>query len=135
LNPIVCISVIVKEETGDMEMWATDEDGTQVGKRFMFNKNENASVLKLYDGWKTQKKSVIVDMQGKELEDYFHYLNNVMHIPFKGGLTQKRRVQSVAYFSKGFIGWPHPMGRVMKRSSYWNDLQPYSTSHSPVLMI
>jgi hypothetical protein len=56
---------IVKEETGDMEMWATDEDGTQVGKRFMFNKNENASVLKLYDGWKTQKKSVIVDMQEK----------------------------------------------------------------------
>src|SRR5204862_1805130 len=48
---------IVKEETGDMEMWATDEDGTQVGKRFMFNKNENASVLKLYDGWKAQKRS------------------------------------------------------------------------------
>jgi len=94
-----------------MEMWATDEDGTQVGKRFMFNKNENASVLKLYDGWKTQKKSVIVDMQGKELEDYFHYLNNVMHIPFKGGLTQKRRVQSVAYFSKGFIGMASPDGQ------------------------
>jgi signal transduction histidine kinase len=102
---------IVKEETGDMEMWATDEDGTQVGKRFMFNKNENASVLKLYDGWKAQKKSVIVDMQGKELEDYFHYLNNVMHIPFKGGLTQKRRVQSVAYFSKGFIGMASPDGQ------------------------
>ena len=102
---------IVKDETGDMEMWATDEDGTHVGKKFMFNKNENASVLKLYDGWKTQKKSVIVDMQGKELEDYLHYLNNVMHIPFKGGLTQKRRVQSVAYFSKGFIGMASPDGQ------------------------
>jgi signal transduction histidine kinase len=102
---------IVKEETGDMEMWATDEDGTKVGRKFMFNKNENASVLKLYDGWKAQKKSVIVDMQGKELDDYFHYLNHVMHIPFKGGLTQKRRVQSVAYFSKGFIGMASPDGQ------------------------
>ncbi|HLO38601.1 MAG TPA: ATP-binding protein [Lacibacter sp.] len=102
---------IVKEETGDMEMWATDEDGTKVGRKFMFNKNENASVLKLYDGWKAQKKSVIVDMQGKELEEYFHYLNHVMHIPFKGGLTQKRRVQSVAYFSKGFIGMASPDGQ------------------------
>ncbi len=102
---------IVKEETGDMEMWATDEDGTQVGKKFMFNKEENASVKKLYDGWATKQKSVIVDMQGKELEDYFHYLNNVMHIPFKGGLTQKRRVQSVAYFSKGFIGMASPDGQ------------------------
>jgi signal transduction histidine kinase/coenzyme F420-reducing hydrogenase delta subunit len=102
---------IVKEESGDMEMWATDEDGTQVGKKFMFNKNENVSVKKLFDGWKAKEKSVIVDMQGKELEDYFHYLNNVMHIPFKGGLTQKRRVQSVAYFSKGFIGMASPDGQ------------------------
>jgi signal transduction histidine kinase len=102
---------IVKEETGDMEMWATDEDGTHVGKKFMFNKNENISVKKLFDGWKAKEKSVIVDMEGKELEDYFDYLNNVMHIPFKGGLTQKRRVQSVAYFSKGFIGMASPDGQ------------------------
>jgi len=94
-----------------MEMWATDEDGTHVGKKFMFNKNENISVKKLFDGWKAKEKSVIVDMEGKELEDYFHYLNNVMHIPFKGGLTQKRRVQSVAYFSKGFIGMASPDGQ------------------------
>ncbi|GAB2839569.1 sensor histidine kinase [Ferruginibacter profundus] len=102
---------IVKEATGDMEMWATDEDGTHVGKKFMFNKNENISVKKLFDGWKAKERSVIVDMQGKELEDYFDYLNNVMHIPFKGGLTQKRRVQSVAYFSKGFIGMASPDGQ------------------------
>ena len=102
---------IVKDESGDMEMWATDEDGTQVGQKFMFNKNENASVKKLYDGWAAKEKSVIVDMQGKELEDYFHYLNEVMHIPFKGGLAQKRRVQSVAYFSKGFIGMASPDGQ------------------------
>ncbi|MEO5947432.1 MAG: ATP-binding protein [Chitinophagaceae bacterium] len=102
---------IVKDESGDMEMWATDEDGTQVGQKFMFNKNENASVKKLYDGWAAKEKSVIVDMEGKELENYFHYLNEVMHIPFKGGLTQKRRVQSVAYFSKGFIGMASPDGQ------------------------
>ncbi len=102
---------IIKDESGDMEMWATDEDGTQVGKKFMFNKNENVSVKKLYDGWAAKEKSVIVDMEGKELEAYFHYLNEVMHIPFKGGLTQKRRVQSVAYFSKGFIGMASPDGQ------------------------
>jgi signal transduction histidine kinase/ketosteroid isomerase-like protein len=102
---------IVKDENGDMEMWATDEDGTEVGTKFMFNKNENDSVRKLYDGWAEKRKSVMVDMQGKELEDYFHYLTNVMHIPFKGGLSQKRRVQHVAYFSKGFIGMASPDGQ------------------------
>ncbi len=102
---------IIKDESGDMEMWATDEDGTKVGQKFMFNKNENASVKKLYDGWAAKEKSVIVDMEGKELENYFHYLNEVIHIPFKGGLTQKRRVQSVAYFSRGFIGMASPDGQ------------------------
>ena len=102
---------IIKDETGDMEMWATDEDGSQLGKKFTFNKNENASVKKLYDGWVNKQVSVIVNMEGKELEDYFHYLNHVIHIPFKGGLTQTRRVQSVAYFSKGFIGMASPDGQ------------------------
>ncbi|MCY7363520.1 MAG: hypothetical protein LH629_15845, partial [Ignavibacteria bacterium] len=102
---------IVQEDYGEMEMWATDEDGSEVGEKFTFNKKENDSVKKLYDGWAAKKKSIVVDMQGKELEDYFHYLNNVLHIPFKAGLTQKRRVQSVAYFSKGFIGMASPDGQ------------------------
>ncbi|MES2328908.1 MAG: ATP-binding protein [Bacteroidota bacterium] len=102
---------IVQDDSGDMEMWATDEDGTHIGQKFLFNKNDNASVKKLYDGWKAQRKSVIVDMRGKELEEYFHYLNNLLHIPFKGGLAQQRRVQSVAYFSKGFIGMASPDGQ------------------------
>ncbi len=102
---------IMQGETGDMEMWATDEDGTGIGKKFMFNKDDNISVKKLFEGWKAQLKSIVVDMQGKELEEYFHYLNNLLHIPFKGGLSQARRVQSVAYFSKGFIGMASPDGQ------------------------
>lgn len=102
---------IVQDEGGDMEMWATDEDGSKIGSKFIFNKDDNASVMKLYQGWLSKEKSVIVDMQGKELEEYFHYLHSVLHIPFKGGLAQKRRVQTVAYFSKGFIGMASPDGQ------------------------
>ena len=47
-------------------------------------------------------------MQGKELEEYFHHLNYELHVPFKQGLSQKRRVQSIAYFSHGFIGIASP---------------------------
>ena len=99
---------IVNSDTGDMEMWATDEDGTRVEQKFTFNYRENESVNKMYQGWLKKKKSIIVDMKGKELENYFHYLNNVMHIPFKEGLSQKRRVQSIAFFGKGFIGMASP---------------------------
>ena len=98
---------IVNAVTKDMEMWATDEDGSGVGKKFTFNAGDNESVKKLYDGWVSKEKSVSVDMQGKELENYFRYLQQ-LHIPISHGLKQKRRVQSVAYFDKGFIGMASP---------------------------
>ncbi len=98
---------LVNPETRDMEMWATDEQGTGVGKKFNFNAADNASVRKLYDGWATKEKSVTVDMQGKELEEYIRYLQQ-LNIPLSHALTQKRRVQSVAYFDKGFIGMASP---------------------------
>jgi signal transduction histidine kinase len=47
-------------------------------------------------------------MQGKELSNYFHYLADELKVPFKQGLEQKRRIQTVAYFGKGFIGMASP---------------------------
>ena len=101
---------IVNDVTKDMEMWATDEDGTGVGKKFTFNAADNASVKKLYDGWVAQLKSITVDMQGAELKNYISYLQT-LQIPLSHALTQKRRIQSVAYFDKGFIGMASPDGQ------------------------
>jgi signal transduction histidine kinase len=98
---------IINDESGDIEAWATDEDGSRVSKQFILNV-KNPSVRKIYDGWRENKKTVLIDMQGKELEDYLHYLHDDLDVPFKQGLTQKRRVQNIAYFSKGFIGIASP---------------------------
>ena len=46
-------------------------------------------------------------MEGEELQDYFKYLTSI-NVPFKGGLSQTRRLQEIAYFSKGFIGMASP---------------------------
>ncbi|MGH2563997.1 MAG: sensor histidine kinase, partial [Ginsengibacter sp.] len=94
---------IIKDHSGDIEFWATDEDGTKVSAKFTGNKNNNESIRKMYHGWAAQEKSLTIDMQGKELEDYFHYLGDVMHVPLREGLSQKRRVQTMSFFSKGFI--------------------------------
>ena len=98
---------IMKDETGNAEFWITDEDGSKVSSGFTANLNDNSSFLKMYEGWKEQRKSTMIDMYGKELEEYFEHLNK-LNVPFKGGLTQKRRVQYIAYFSKGFIGMASP---------------------------
>jgi signal transduction histidine kinase len=99
---------IIKGDSGDMEFWITDEAGSKVSKQFTGNTSRNPSIQKMYDGWKDQKKSLTIDMQGKELADYFHYLSEELNVPFKQGLLQKRRVQNIAYFSRGYIGIASP---------------------------
>ncbi len=78
---------IIKDESGDIEFWITDEDGTKVSTQFTGNVIRNMSVQKMYDAWKAQKKSITIDMQDKELENYFHYLGDELHVSFKQGLS------------------------------------------------
>jgi len=98
---------IIKNENGESEFWITDEDGSKVSSAFESNMNDNPSFKKMFTGWKEKKKSLVIDMKGKELKEYFLHLGN-LHVPFKTGLTQKRRLQYIAYFNKGFIGMASP---------------------------
>jgi signal transduction histidine kinase len=95
---------IVKSDNDTIEAWTTNEDGSKLAIHFSPQASKNKSIKKMLDGWKQQKKSIIIDMKGKELESYFRYLNEDMKIPFIDGLKQKRRVQTIAYFSGGLIG-------------------------------
>ncbi|WP_117880302.1 ATP-binding protein [Aureibaculum luteum] len=99
---------IIKEEGASIEAWATNEDGSKIANRFILKASKNKSIKKMVTGWKQQKQSIVIDMKGKELKDYFHYLSEEMKIPFMFGLEQKRRVQTIAYFSGGFIGMAGP---------------------------
>jgi signal transduction histidine kinase len=99
---------IIHDNSGEIEFWITDEDGSKVSSKFTGNALNNPSIKKMYDGWAEQKKCLIIDMHGKELREYFHYLGDELRVPFKGGLSQKRRIQYLTYFSKGFIGMASP---------------------------
>ncbi len=98
---------IIKDESGTCEFWITDGDGSKVSSAFRTNLNENNSFKKMYSGWIQKTKSITINMQGEELQEYFKHLSS-LNVPFKGGLTQKRRLQYIAYFSKGFIGVASP---------------------------
>jgi signal transduction histidine kinase len=100
--------ILTEENSYEMEAWVTDEDGSKVSMGFTGNYQKNQSLQKMYEGWKQQKKSLVIDMQGEELQSYFHYLHDELKVPFKGGLEQKRRIQHLAYFSHGMIGMASP---------------------------
>ena len=62
---------IMKDDDGESEFWITDEDGSKVSAAYADNLNANASFKKMYDGWKEGRSSLIIDMQGKELQIIF----------------------------------------------------------------
>ncbi|MBK7678683.1 MAG: nuclear transport factor 2 family protein [Chitinophagaceae bacterium] len=107
IHPNRLYIAIIMNETGDAEFWLTDEDGSKVSTAFAGNMNDNDSLLQMFSGWKAQQKSLVIDMHGEELQNYFKHLGS-LGVPFKGGLSQQRRVQYIAYFSKGFIGMASP---------------------------
>jgi signal transduction histidine kinase len=99
---------IIKEDNNLIEFWITDEDGSKVINQFTADANKNGSMKKMYKAWKEQEKSLTIEMEGKELVDYFQYLSSDLHVPFKQGLSQKKRIQNIAFFGKGFIGMASP---------------------------
>ncbi|MBX7041565.1 MAG: hypothetical protein K1X85_01580 [Ignavibacteria bacterium] len=107
ISPNRLYIAIIKDDSGNAEFWITDEDGSKVSSGFSANLNDNASFKKMFEGWKLHEKSITIDMQGKELEEYFQHLTS-LNVPFIGGLSQTRRVQNISYFSQGFIGIASP---------------------------
>ncbi|MEM5564492.1 ATP-binding protein [Psychroserpens sp. AS72] len=99
---------LVKGKTSKIECWATNEDGSKLANEFMADASKSKTIKRMLEGWKQNNQSLTIDLIGKELKDYFEYLSSEMNIPFIHGLEQKRRVQTVAYFSGGFIGMASP---------------------------
>jgi len=95
---------IIKDEDGTIDFWVSDEDGNQVSEQFTGARNRNTTISKMYDGWIKKKKSITINIKGKELENYFHYLGDELKLPFKQNQSHNRRVQNLSYFSNGFIG-------------------------------
>src|SRR6202012_43625 len=56
---------------------------------------------KIYDGWKKHKKSLVIDLSGKELLDFAAYRQSMGGT--KLNKDEKRRIINVAFFSKGLI--------------------------------
>ena len=100
--------VIINDDSGNMEFWITDENGDKIGSRHVVNVNKNISLKTMYDGWADKKKTIIIDQQGNELQDWLSYWKENFGVSFKDDTTIKRRVQTIAYFSRGFIAIASP---------------------------
>ena len=93
---------IVNEKEHVFEIWATQHGGRQLDLLLKCSLDEPHVMQKMYKAWKEQKRSITIDLQGKELEEYFEFLKDA-GLPVQREIFGKRRVQNVATFSKGIL--------------------------------
>jgi signal transduction histidine kinase len=92
----------VNEKENVFEVWTTQHGGSKMDKLYKLSLDEPHVTQKLYAVWKAQTKSITIDLQGNELEEYFQFLKNA-GVPVEREIFGSRRVQNAATFSKGIL--------------------------------
>jgi signal transduction histidine kinase len=102
---------IINETDGIIEFSVTDWSGSGTGVKRAFNLSidEPTLIKKIYKGWKEQKKSIVVDLTGKELEGWLNYRNKMSGVTIHSADTSGRRVITAAFFSKGHLSFSTPV--------------------------
>ena len=94
---------LIKEADNILEVWATDQQGIKISHHFNASLDEPTTGKRIYDAWKEKKKSIVIDLSGKELNDWIRYVREVMGMTIKDELVREHRIHSVAFFSQGLI--------------------------------
>lgn len=104
---------LIKEADKILEVWATDQQGIKISHHFNASLDEPTTVKPAYNAWKEKKKSVVIDLSGKELNDWMQYVREVMGMSIKAELVREHRIHSVAFFSQGMIltTTPEPLAK------------------------
>jgi signal transduction histidine kinase len=91
---------IFNEAERVIEYWVTMH-GSQNNKVYKFSIDEPNVTARIYDAWKAQKSSLVIDLSGQQLLDFMAYRASMGGAPVNP--DEKRRIINVAIFSKGLI--------------------------------
>jgi signal transduction histidine kinase len=94
---------VVDETDGVVNFWTTDQLGSHIDKSFRARLDERTVISKTYQGWKDNKKSLVIDLQGDEVEEWIQFARKEMGIAVKDEFIKDRRVHNLAFFSHGWI--------------------------------
>jgi signal transduction histidine kinase/ketosteroid isomerase-like protein len=94
---------IVMETENVVEIFATIQ-GSQLQQTFRHSIDEMV-MNKIYRGWKAQQKSLLVELNSKEIQVYNRYRNELVKSEMFSTTVSKddRRIIYAAYFSKGML--------------------------------
>ncbi len=93
---------IVNEEKGTIGFWVTQQGATD-HTLHEASVDEPTLMKKIFVAWKKQKKSIEVDLSGKELKQYVQYRSKLSGRRILKKDMEGHRVINVAVFSKGIL--------------------------------
>ncbi|HEY3386278.1 MAG TPA: ATP-binding protein [Saprospiraceae bacterium] len=99
---------IIENDTTDVHFYLTSEEGGKDCSVYTAQIERNITIRKMYNGWADHRSSLSLNMEGAELTSYFNYLRDEVGVPFRSAQNPSRRVQTIAYFSQGYIGIASP---------------------------
>jgi signal transduction histidine kinase len=94
---------LFNEPNRTYDLWLTGLTGKKLEHTFQVSFDEPVNIVKVYKAWKEGKSSLVVDMQGEQLNQWFDHLQSI-GLPVSQDLYGKRRVNHYAFFSKGNLG-------------------------------
>lgn len=94
---------IINEKEAVIDFWVTEQGGKKLSASFSGSIHEPIVLSKIFEGWKSKQKSLVIDLKGRNLTGWLKYLQEEMGIPFNPSFRHERRVQSTSYFSMGVL--------------------------------
>ena len=99
-NPDQATIGIINEDEWVIEYWVTMY-GSQTNRVYKFPISEPNVTNRIYNAWKEQRKSLVIELSRKELYDFAHFRESMGGAAYNP--EEKKRVINVAFFSKGII--------------------------------
>jgi len=94
---------IFKEETKEIELWPTDQSGSQLNQKFTGSFEKSAIMTKMYEAWKADNDSFIVDLSGQKLKSWLKFIREELKLFVDDSHIKGRRLQQAAFFSHGML--------------------------------
>lgn len=96
---------IMNENEGLIEFWVTDwgGGGFKVNRKFNASLNEPILLNKIYSAWKQQQKSIVIELTGKNLQDWVNYRVSLSGVPDENDYSNSCGYVIAAFFSKGIL--------------------------------
>ncbi len=98
---------IFNEDTHELELWATGREVQQEQKFFKVPLTEKQVIDKVYQAWKQNEKSIIVELSGEPLLEYISFWRSLGFYDEEDDKLTQLAIHC-ALFSKGYIGFITP---------------------------